>query len=188
MFLFCFVFRIFFALYWKVYIDAPTKLPRGERFNVYYSSSDIFRLWAELFDRADSSVSEMPGQSTLSVPTIFRLLHEVAEYRKLLLKVLPSHILFTPPERLFTQFLPDLPISHSRITISITEDDVEIAVVLQRLVQVKSYKHEIPTVSEEAAFSVLNLTHHASSFSRTISTYILMFLRSSTVACRRTRR
>ncbi|KAJ7827425.1 kinase-like domain-containing protein [Mycena leptocephala] len=32
--------------------------------------------------------------------------------------------------------------------------------MLQRLVQDKSYKHEIATVPEEEAFSVLNLTHH----------------------------
>ncbi|KAJ7913431.1 hypothetical protein B0H13DRAFT_2271150 [Mycena leptocephala] len=103
------------------------------------------RLWAELFDRADSSVSEIPSPEdlSLSITTTFHLLHEVAEYRKLLLK-----------------FLLDLPsITQSRITIASTEDDVDITVILQRLVQNKSYKHEIPTIPKDEAFSVLNLTH-----------------------------
>lgn len=59
----------------------------------------------------------------------------------------------------------------SRITIAITKDDVEITVLLQRLVQDKSYKHEIPTVPEDEAFSVLNLTHHVSSRQRLQSTF-----------------
>jgi hypothetical protein len=34
-------FRMCFALYWKAYIDPLTKLPRGEQFTVYCTSSDI---------------------------------------------------------------------------------------------------------------------------------------------------
>ncbi|KAJ7884392.1 hypothetical protein B0H14DRAFT_3432473 [Mycena olivaceomarginata] len=101
------------------------------------------RLWAELFDRADSSVSKIlgPEDSSLSIPSIFHLLHEVAEYRKLLLKFLTELILIT----------------QLRIAGSIAIDDVEIALMLQRLVQDKSYRHELPTVPEDEAFSILNL-------------------------------
>jgi hypothetical protein len=134
---------------------------------VYCTSPTSFRLWAELFDRADSSVSKIlgPEDSSLSIPSIFHLLHEVAEYRKLLLKVFYSAISYLCSYSIITQFLTELIlITQLRIAGSIAIDDVEIALMLQRLVQDKSYRHELPTVPEDEAFSVLNLTHHASYF------------------------
>jgi hypothetical protein len=99
-------------------------------------------------------------QSTLAV---FQLLHKIAEDGKKMLKVfvsLISVLLSIAIVYIFAQFLSYLPvISRQQLNLGMSKDNIEIALILQSLVQDKSYKDIIPAVPEEVALSVINLTH-----------------------------
>ncbi|KAF7328248.1 Serine/threonine-protein kinase STY8 [Mycena venus] len=115
---------------------------------IFRSAGEVSeQLWAELLDRATSSVFQILDPSddlNLSTLTMFHLLHEAAEDRKRMLK-----------------FLSDLPVvSPSQIYTSTQEDSIKIALMLQTLIQHNSYKDELLNVPEQEALSVLNLTHH----------------------------
>ncbi|KAF7362805.1 hypothetical protein MVEN_00630300 [Mycena venus] len=112
---------------------------------IFRSAGEVSeRLWAELLIRAGSPGCEIWENMALSTLTIFHLLHNAAEHRKK-----------------FLEFLSNLPvILQTQINLGIKNDRVDIARMLQRLVENTSYKREILTVPKEEAISVLNLTYH----------------------------
>lgn len=82
---------------------------------------------------------------------------------------------------MFAQFLLDLPmISQHEINDCINRDNVDIALMLQRLVGDEAYKQDIPRVPKEEGFSVLNLTHHVRS-----SCWVVKFSNCSQILDRR---
>ncbi|KAJ7251643.1 hypothetical protein C8J57DRAFT_670260 [Mycena rebaudengoi] len=108
------------------------------------SISSTFRIWAELFELgASSSSTAYQIVNDLTIPTIFNILHRASEDRKKMVT-----------------FLSELPvISQGEIRMAIRQDSVRIAIILQQIFEVESYKHDVGVVPEEEAFSVLNLTH-----------------------------
>lgn len=52
-------------------------------------------------------------------------------------------------------------VSIGDINAKIAKDDIKIAEMLQWILESSSYKREIPTLPQEHAFAVLNLTHYA---------------------------
>ncbi|KAJ7815613.1 hypothetical protein B0H13DRAFT_2380961 [Mycena leptocephala] len=102
------------------------------------------RIWTELFELGVSSSSTpLEIGNELTIPIMFNVLHRASEDCK---KMVMS--------------LSKLPIiTQSEIQTTISQDCVQVAGILQHILQIKSYKHDITVVPEEEAFSVLNLTH-----------------------------
>ncbi|KAJ7266104.1 hypothetical protein C8J57DRAFT_1229511 [Mycena rebaudengoi] len=108
------------------------------------SMSSTFRIWTELFELgATSSSTTSQIINDLTIPTMFNILHRALEDRKKMVT-----------------FLSELPvISQGKIRTAISQDSIRIAIILQQISEVESYKHDVGVVPEEEAFSVLNLTH-----------------------------
>ncbi|KAJ6556942.1 hypothetical protein B0H10DRAFT_1967479 [Mycena sp. CBHHK59/15] len=104
-------------------------------------------MWSKLHDLAPIcevdpvDVDDKSGRSTLS---IFSMIHKAPEDRKRILEVL-FQIRF---------------ISRAQINRRLVKDDIKIAEMLQQLFKRNAYLKEIPTLPQEHAVSVLNLTHY----------------------------
>ncbi|KAJ7237101.1 hypothetical protein C8J57DRAFT_1247343 [Mycena rebaudengoi] len=112
---------------------------------IYSPPPPVFtRIWTELFELgATSSSTTSQIINDLTIPTMFNILHRALEDRK---------------KRV--TFLSELPvISQGKIRTAISQDSIRIAIILQQISEVESYKHDVGVVPEEEAFSVLNLTH-----------------------------
>ncbi|KAJ7868356.1 hypothetical protein B0H14DRAFT_3132679 [Mycena olivaceomarginata] len=130
-------FRWFNQNLFLLVLDANSKFPR-----ILDERRAFNGLWADLCGRA-ARVWERRDDVTRSTLEIVALLYDAAEDRRKIL-----------------QFLFDVPaVTEDKINVNIDKDNTEIALLLQQLLENRSYKHEITEIPEVEALSVLNLTH-----------------------------
>ncbi|KAJ7225189.1 kinase-like domain-containing protein [Mycena rebaudengoi] len=101
-------------------------------------------IWKQLPDLACSSVDSVPDDNRPSTSSLLSMLYNAIETRKRILELLSGLRV----------------ISTSQINGTIAEDDVKITETLQWLLESNAYKKDIPTLPQEHAVAVMNLTHY----------------------------
>jgi hypothetical protein len=103
------------------------------------------------------------------------LLYNAVEERKQILQVSIVQCALSPDSQA-VQFLTNVPaITEDEINTSIDKDNIEIVLLLQQLLENRSYKHQLTEISEVEALSALNLSHQVCFFSA-------LFLKTMTVS------